>query len=94
MAQWLRALTALSQSSWIQSPETTLWLITIYNEIWCPLLVCRHTCRQNTVYIINTSKKKRQKQHFLLEQSTSEIMLSNLCYCFLSLCHISRKISG
>jgi hypothetical protein len=26
---------------------------TIYNEIWFPLLACRHTCRQNIVYIIN-----------------------------------------
>jgi hypothetical protein len=28
-------------------------LITIYNEMWCPLLACRPICSQNAVYSIN-----------------------------------------
>ena len=34
---------------WVQFPATTWWLETIFDEIWCSLLACRHICRQNTV---------------------------------------------
>ena len=30
--------------------------IAIYNEIWCPLLACRNTYRQSTLYIIKINK--------------------------------------
>lgn len=58
MAKWLRALTVL-QRSWVQFSATMQWLITIYNEIWCPLLACKHTYRQNAVWVINKSRKGR-----------------------------------
>ena len=55
MAQRLRALAALPEvlSSF---PRNLQWLTTICKETWCPLLVCRHTCRQNTVHIINIKR--------------------------------------
>jgi hypothetical protein len=33
----------------------------LYSEIWCPLLACRHTCRQNIVYIINKYVLKKKE---------------------------------
>jgi hypothetical protein len=35
------------QRSWLQFPATTWWFTTIYNGIWCPLLVC---LKRATVY--------------------------------------------
>lgn len=50
-------------------PSNHMVACTICNEIRCPLLVCRHTCRQNTVYIIinNISRKIQINLHALLE---------------------------
>jgi hypothetical protein len=45
MAQGLRALAAF--------PKV---LSSIPSEVWCPLLVRRHTCRQNIVYINKSLK--------------------------------------
>jgi hypothetical protein len=39
--------------------------MTIYNEIWCPLLACRRKCRQNVVYIINLLEKLSDGNVFL-----------------------------
>ena len=56
MAQRLRALAALPEVlSSIPSNHMVAHNHLIYNEIWCFLLACRNTCRQNTVYIINKS---------------------------------------
>ena len=30
----------ITQRSWVQFPATTRWFVTIFNGIWCPLLVC------------------------------------------------------
>jgi hypothetical protein len=43
-------------------PAPTWWLTAICNEVWCPLPTCRHTCKQNTVYIINIKKKKKERK--------------------------------
>lgn len=51
MTPWLRAL-LFCLSSVSSNPG---WLITTCSEIWCPLLDCRHTCRQNVVNIISKS---------------------------------------
>jgi hypothetical protein len=47
----------------------------LLNETWCPLLSCRHTCRQNGVYIINRSLKKKWKRLVLrsLDQGAGEM---------------------
>jgi len=47
MAQWLEHC-LLFQRSWVQFPANMWWLATIYNEIWCPFLVCLRTA---TVYL-------------------------------------------
>ena len=44
---------SIACSSKVQFPATIWCLTTIYNEVWCPLLTCRHTHRQNIVYIVN-----------------------------------------
>jgi hypothetical protein len=43
----------LFQKTRVLFPPTTWWFIDIYHISLCPLLARRHTCRQNTVYIIN-----------------------------------------
>ncbi|EGV97889.1 hypothetical protein I79_004771 [Cricetulus griseus] len=52
MAQMLRALAALLEVL-SSIPSNYMVAHTICNEIWCPLLACRQTCRQNTMYITN-----------------------------------------
>ena len=52
MAQRLRTLPALPKVL-SSIPSNHMVLTTICNEVWCPLLACRHTHRQNIVYIIN-----------------------------------------
>lgn len=47
MARRLRVLTVLPEVRSSRAPEFSSQLITIYNETWHPLLVCRHICRQN-----------------------------------------------
>ena len=49
----LKALAALSEAL-SSAPRNRMVAHTICNEceIWCPLLVCKHTCRQNTVYML------------------------------------------
>jgi hypothetical protein len=59
MAQWLRAL-VLFQRSRVQLPSTTWWLITIYNGIRCPLLMCVKTA---TVYSHTINLLKRLYRH-------------------------------
>ena len=64
VAQELRALTALPE---VLSSIPNNHMVAqhhLYNEIWCPLLVCRHTCRQNTVYILD---KQTLKNNLLSE---------------------------
>jgi len=65
LERWLRGYQhcLFFQRSWVQFPVTTRWLTTICNEIECPLLACRHTCRPKAaimyaVYIINIYFKK------------------------------------
>jgi hypothetical protein len=57
MAQRLRALAALLE---VLSSISSNHMVTHnhFNVIWCPLLVCRHTCRQNIIYIINKQTNK------------------------------------
>jgi hypothetical protein len=54
MAQWLRALTALSEV-----PATTWWLTTISYKIWCPLLVHWKTATMYLDIMINKSSKNK-----------------------------------
>ena len=59
MAQRLRELAELPEVLSSIPSNSIWWLTTICNEIWCPLLAHRHTCRQNAVYIINKSIFKK-----------------------------------
>jgi hypothetical protein len=59
MSQRLRALAALPE---VLSSIPSNHMVAPYNEIWCPLLACRHTCRQNALYIVNKSLKRKKKK--------------------------------
>jgi hypothetical protein len=52
MAQRSSAMAALLEVlGSIPSNHTTIWwLVTIYNEILCPLMNFRYICRQNTMH--------------------------------------------
>lgn len=52
---------------------TTWWLTTICDEIYCPILACRHTCSQNTIYIINKSKRKKERK-----KTTIQVIIEGL----------------
>ena len=54
-------------------------------KIWCPLLACRHTCRQNAVYIINQKQTKTSKQQQSPIHSVPCIREINKEYFFLLL---------
>jgi hypothetical protein len=78
MSQRLRALAALPE---VLSSIPSNHMVAPYNEIWCPLLACRHTCRQNALYIVNKSLKRKKKKKGNSSSGTQGPQCSGLPCC-------------